>query len=94
MNKVDKLKAINMTIANTILNEELKLSIMKIPVIKVSKLNPGPIYKFIETKQVDLDAITNMCRYSTRTQVLSLLNCCRKSIRLTGVRNDISRFAR
>ena len=48
MNYVDKLEAINMTIANTILNEELKLRFMKIPVIKVSKLNPGPIYKFIE----------------------------------------------
>lgn len=34
-----------MTIANTILNEELKLKFMKIPVIKVSKLNPGPICK-------------------------------------------------
>ena len=38
-----------MTIANTILNEELKLRFMKKkPVIKVSKLNPGPIYKFIK----------------------------------------------
>lgn len=40
-----------MTIANTILNEELKLRFMKIPIIKVSKLNPGPIYKFIKKRR-------------------------------------------
>ena len=76
-----------MTIANTILNEELKLRFMKIPVIKVSKLNPGPIYKFIKKSRWILDAITNMCRYSTRTRVFSLLNCgrfARKSIRPTA----------